>query len=390
MKKIFANIFIFALLICCCFTLIACGDGNQDNNGDNGDDNNTGFYFALNEAQNGYCMTGYNGNDTEVTIPSTYKNLPVVGIKGNSIFRDSTITKVSIPNSVVEIGDSIFYDATNLTEVVFPDNLVSIGNRAFENTKLTKVNLPTTLTNIGYCAFQGVTTLQEFIIAKDAQIESINQSAFEGCTSLSVVELSDNVTSLGYMAFGGCSSLVNLNLNHVKEISSRCFKDCTKLKNVDFGDSLEKIESEAFEGTNLESVVLPDTCAKIGSFAFGSCLQLKNVYIPSSVKSIGGVLAESYNVETLTIPAGSGTLGNIFQYVPWDYNDESDVLVNLTTLNLIGDSSVYDGFAKNLSKLQNITLQDTIIEVGADCFTNTAWYNNQPNGLVYIGKVLLG
>lgn len=78
----------------------------------------------------------YNGNDAVVNIPSEINGTPVTTI-GNAAFRDSSVTSVTIPASVTEIGANAFAGCTNLTSVTYGgdwSNLtIQSGNPAVED-----------------------------------------------------------------------------------------------------------------------------------------------------------------------------------------------------------------------------------------------------------------
>ena len=77
-------------------------------------------------------ITGYSGDDTEVVIPAELEGVAVVKVgDGWPPVFGTTLTSVTIPNSVTSIGDYVFSNCTSLTSITIPDGVMSIGNRAF-------------------------------------------------------------------------------------------------------------------------------------------------------------------------------------------------------------------------------------------------------------------
>ena len=85
-------------------------------------------------------------NLTSVVIPDSVTTI------GNNAFRDNNLTSVVIPNSVTTIGNYAF-GGNNLTSVVIPDSVTTIGNGAFYSNNLTSVVIPDSVTTIGNYAF---------------------------------------------------------------------------------------------------------------------------------------------------------------------------------------------------------------------------------------------
>ena len=119
----------------------------------------------------------------KLVIPATIEGYPVTSI-GDYALRDCTsLTSVTIPDSVTTIGDSAFYYCTSLTSVTIPDSVTSIEKYAFYDCdSLTSVTIPDSVTSIG-------------------------NSAFAYCDSLTSVTIGDSVTSIGECAFYYCDSL---------------------------------------------------------------------------------------------------------------------------------------------------------------------------------------
>ena len=117
----------------------------------------------------------------------------------------------------------------------------------------------------------------------------IGVSAFEGCISLTSVNIPSSVTEIGVNAFKYCSSLTSVNIpSSVTEIGGSAFYSCRYLKSVNIPSSVTLIEDETFRDcTSLTSVNIPSSVTEIGAGAFNSCTSLTSVNIPSSVTSIG-------------------------------------------------------------------------------------------------------
>ena len=121
----------------------------------------------------------------EISLPSSYDGKPVTSIGDFALYYCSSLTSVTIPDSVTYIGYSAFSGCSNLTSVTIPDNVTTIGSHAFAwCSSLTSITIPDNVTSIGNCAFYG-------------------------CDSLTSVTIPDSVTSIDLQAFG-CDSLSNV------------------------------------------------------------------------------------------------------------------------------------------------------------------------------------
>lgn len=158
-----------------------------------------------------------------------------------------------------------------LSPVSLPKSLISIGNCSFVNcTALTNLSFPDTLTEIGSLAFGSCSSLQHVILPKG--IKEIAESAFAGCANLVSVTCQDSLTIIGYKAFDGCVSLKNLTLSkNLEEIGWAAFRDCRQLNSLALPDRLSTIEYAAFDGCpNLKYLYVPDSVEKIGVGADGT------------------------------------------------------------------------------------------------------------------------
>lgn len=118
----------------------------------------------------------------------------------------SQITRVVIPEGITSIGNNAFYNCTSLTSVTIPDSVTSIGDMVFSRcTSLTSITIPSSVTSIGNEAFDNCSSLTNVTIPDS--VTSIGCCAFSHCTSLTSITLPNNVTSIGYDAFNRCTKL---------------------------------------------------------------------------------------------------------------------------------------------------------------------------------------
>ena len=217
-----------------------------------------------------------------------------IAISSNA-FRGSQISRVVIPDSVVSIGDNAFYGCVDLIEVTIPNSVTTIGNGAFMACKnLTTVNIDTinsTLATIGDRAFARATSL--VTLRLPYSLKTVGENAFNGCSALTTVTFDgyDSVTGMldetklsGLTEIGASAFLNAKNLAQIKipegitVIKESTFEGCSSLVSVEFvrSSKLTKIENQAFTG-----------CAKLGSVLDVENPDLLTVEMPNSLVSIG-------------------------------------------------------------------------------------------------------
>ena len=143
-------------------------------------DGSVGLTYSLNEDGASYTITGRGVcPDSNIVIPAEYKGLPVTHIGEDAFANDSTITSVTIPDSVTEIGSWAFGGCERLTSVRLSDNITTLPSRVFYRTAITSIVLPESFKVIDKYAFQGCYSLETITIPKT--LESIGTEAFDGC-----------------------------------------------------------------------------------------------------------------------------------------------------------------------------------------------------------------
>ena len=104
----------------------------------------------------------------------------------SSVFQNcSSLTSITIPNSITVLDINLFRNCTNLSSVTLGNNLTKIGNAAFRDcSSLKHILIPSTVTTIDSSAFNGCTSLTSIIIP--ASVTSVNYYAFANCSQLKI------------------------------------------------------------------------------------------------------------------------------------------------------------------------------------------------------------
>ena len=194
--------------------------------------------YTVNADGQSVTVSGTSGSPTQLTIESSIsdknKNYTVTKI-AMWAFNNArnTLTEVTLPNTVDEIGYQAFFNCSNLTKVIIPEGVRKIGQAAFYGcSQLTSITIPSTITNMD-TAFSGNTALSHVTLTNG--ISKISSSAFKGCTGLTEIKVPISVNEICSDAFNGCTSLKSVLLEkNINIINSNAFKDCTELNDVKY------------------------------------------------------------------------------------------------------------------------------------------------------------
>ena len=271
----------------------------------------------------------YDSRDNCNAIIETATNKLIKGCKNSTI-----------PNTVTEIGDGAFQNCNNLTSINIPNSVTRIGCESFFGCNdLMSIIIGTGVTSIADNTFTGcnsltsVTINSDYIMSRTTFGSSDNMKTIFG-DQVTTYIIGDDVTSIGRVAFCGCTNLTSVTIgNSVISIGGSAFYDCSNLTSVIISNSVESIASDAFHGCiNLNSVTIPGSVKTIEEFAFYGCLSLTSLSIEDGVSSIGIAAFKRCGYSSLTIP-------------------------------------------------------NSVTSIGQSAFRETPWYDNQPDGLIYTGRV---
>ena len=167
---------------------------------------------VVDEDEGGTGMQGLLTYQGQVVIPSQVEGTPVTAIDQYAFSGNSQLLSVIIPESVTEIGPESFAQCPKLVTVTLPENITEIKAGTFCGKSVQTIAIPDNVKQIGRFAFLKNTQLTSISFGADSQLETLDASAFSGCTALTELTLPASVKSIGNQCFNGCSKLKTYHL----------------------------------------------------------------------------------------------------------------------------------------------------------------------------------
>lgn len=268
----------------------------------------------------GFIETTIEGVDVTYTIISEEEKTCKVGYtyekkKGQRTAIDAltsgTVTIPAIVNgyAVKGLSDYAFSRCENLTSVVIPDGITSIGKSTFSGCKgLTSIVIPDGVTSIGEAAFSLCTNAVTIDIPNSVTDDSFGDYVFGGCESLTAINIPEGVSRIGSSAFRDCKSLKSVTIpSTVSIIYEFAFDGCASLASVTLSENMKYIGTGAFSGSCITSLTLPKTFTTSYSLnnisysgtEIGDIKTLKKVVVSKGVGSLYEVFRYCGNIETI-------------------------------------------------------------------------------------------
>lgn len=290
----------------------------------------------LSETERTVALQSVNNlSQREITVPATVPyngvEFSIIRIDDEAFSNASVAEKISLPNTVIDLGNSIFYGLKNLKIFDIPSSVKYLSARTFQGSGIAEfssdgtseyfdtkecglllskdktkiiccppmfagsISIPYTITEIGEMAFAGCVNVTAFPFSTRIKVIGAYAFAESGLTSVKFVD-DMALTSLGEGVFEDCENLRSVDLHYnLSAIPARCFKGCSKLYTVNFkhrvsygfNNYLKTIGEKAFTGCeSLECIYLPYSVTTIEQNAFAYCENLKFVRLPDFLTKI--------------------------------------------------------------------------------------------------------
>jgi hypothetical protein len=232
----------------------------------------------------------------------------------------------------------------------------------------------------------------ELSYSEAASVTSIGEifERNESITSFDELQFFVGLTGIEPAAFSGCYNLSSIAIPEgITTIGSHTFYNCFKLSSITIPESVTQIiGSHVFTQCNLTSIKLPKALVTIGDLIFCRCRALNSITIPASVTSIGRQPLDGCSGLTSIIVEKENTV--------YDSRNDCNALIETATNTLIagcrnttipeGITSIGDDAFSACRELTSVTIPESVTSIGYNVFAGTAWFDNQPDGLVYVGN----
>ena len=238
-------------------------------------------------------------------------------------FKDCIFSAVTLPSSLLFIGENAFQNCARLTSITGGNNLDTIADFAFDDCKkLCSFHLPDSINHLGSYIFNGCSSITE-INLPDNVIDNIDHYLIAGCDNISKITISENcrrycesngviytkdkkklvfalnslsgeytadkeTEEIALKAFYECQIEKVILPSGLRSIGSGAFEHCELLKEICIPDNVEMIANDTFgECRSLSKVGFPNKLNHIGARAFKGCTSLKEIILPDRILSFG-------------------------------------------------------------------------------------------------------
>lgn len=298
---------------------------------------------------------------SSVEIPETIDGVPVTKI-GIYAFNGGAVTSITIPDSVVEIGDYAFAGCKSLTSVKLSADLEKVGIRAFEQCPLLEtVEFPDKVVEFSSKVFNETPWLtaqrenDPLVIVNDSLIDaektegkvvipssvkSVAASAFADNTNVTSVVFPAGVNKVKDNTFYKCSNLTSIECTGAESIGIMAFSYCNKLTNVSLSSKLKTIDMYAFS----------DISGSSGTITFygtsGQWESVEKIDTSDYLKNANIIFGEMPDEDEKGDVNGDGEFGtaDLVLFQRWLLGDKTAELKNWEAADLCQDNrlDVYD------------------------------------------------
>lgn len=186
-------------------------------------------------------ITALSGGDNSTLIKLLDKSASSITVPdgtqmvGNYAFADCfQLSSLVLPNSIYRIGSRVITGCQKLKSLTVPQGVVTISEYAFSGSSLTEISIHDTVEYIGEYAFENCSGLTSLTIP--SAIGSGTAGLFYGCSSLKTLTIPSGILFIKPYFFANCSSLTSVTfLGNIYQIEkSAVFRGCSSLSQISF------------------------------------------------------------------------------------------------------------------------------------------------------------
>ncbi|MBQ9531692.1 MAG: leucine-rich repeat protein [Eubacterium sp.] len=366
-------------------------------------------YNTYSREDGGAVITDYNGDKTDIVIPSQIDGYPVKAIGYYAFYENEDIKSVVIPEGVDTLDQGAFCSCSSLEEVTLPSTIKEIGSEAFYKCpKLTSIDLknleklgdhalacsgfismrfPATLTELSSPCY-GCPSLEQITVdddnpnytdvdgvlfSKDLSILIQYPMGKEGPT----YKVPDETKTIGWSAFEGVydddygsAKIISVDLNNVSLIENDAFYNCKSLENI-IATNVSLIENNAFYNCeSLENIIATTELKEIKS-SFNNCSNLSYVNYSGTkdqwqqISICSEYSSDNRNLRSATVFCSDGIINDKGIYYEGDYQ---------YSLN----SDKTEAYVKKYKgKSANVVIPDTLGGVPVTGISDESFKNNK-------------
>ena len=378
--------------------------------------------YELDETTDTYQVTGVIFSHYNITVLEKYHGKKVTTIKAEAFKDNETIMNIKLPNTITTIEDRAFMNMSKLMNINLPDDIQTIGEDVFDNCNMLyyedlkglkyldnwlvsakdarpdMVQIKDTTVGILAGAFKGNQNIKEITIP--SSVTRIEANTFAE-SSITVLNLHENVTYLDPTALNGTSQLTAINVSEnnpiyeslkgvlyskglkelikypsnrtnkvvtlpyvVEKIHDGAFAGCENLETLNILDLVKSIGNNAFVYCKkLKTIELPEQLQEIGTEAFSGCTSLNKLVLPVNCKVGKNIIKNCEALESLTLP----TIKN--NGVVYDSSHLfGDTINNIKELTILGGNNIPAKFFSGYASLVTLKLPKTIENIDTTVF----------------------
>lgn len=320
-------------------------------------------------------------------ITSLQLNEGITEIGEYAFFRCEKIKTVSIPSSVEVIKQRAFMYCYDLQSVLIPEGVTTLGNWLFQDDRsLLSVTIPESVTSVGHQILTGCTSLQTpiynshiFVYLPTSYvgdysipqgIETIAPASFGLCKHLEKVVIPESVTEIGDWAFY-MSSLTEVNLpENITIINEYTFEACSSLRSIVIPQNVATIGNFSFRGcSGLTSITCEATVPPaLGNSIFENVNKSIPLYVPAQSIGIYQMTDQwrEFKVQPMKCLLASGICGAQGDNLTWELNCDSVLTISGIGTMVGGATSIPWDTYKNAIKI--IIIEDGVTSIGQYAF----------------------